>query len=74
MNKVSYNTNKLYFTEPLTESLNAIIKFPLTIVEAPMGYGKTVAVREFLRGQNATVLWVPFTSDGKAATGKFVLH
>lgn len=67
MNKVSYNTNKLYFTEPLTESLNAIIKFPLTIVEAPMGYGKTVAVREFLRGQNATVLWVPFTSDGKSS-------
>ncbi len=31
--------------------------YPCTLVEAPMGYGKTTAVRECLKNTNAYVLW-----------------
>lgn len=68
-----YNLNQLYLTEPLKKSLNTILEFPLAIVEAPMGYGKTVAVREFLRGTEAAVMWVPFTSDQRRSYRESVL-
>lgn len=34
-----------------------LLNFPCTLVEAPMGYGKTTAVREALKGIDAHVLW-----------------
>ena len=48
-----HDTRSLYFTKGITEAVGKIFQYPLTIVEAPMGYGKTTAVREFLskRGQ-----------------------
>lgn len=53
----SYNTKNLYFSERLSETLNSILDHPLTIVEAPMGYGKTTAVREYLNKAGVNVLW-----------------
>jgi LuxR family maltose regulon positive regulatory protein len=41
----------------LNRSLQGIWQYPLTVVEAPMGYGKTTAVREFLKGCDAKALW-----------------
>lgn len=38
-----------YFSPRLLAALTGILSSPLTVIEAPMGYGKTVAVREFLR-------------------------
>jgi LuxR family maltose regulon positive regulatory protein len=38
--------------------LSVILESPLTIVEAPLGYGKTVAVREFLRESQTRAVWV----------------
>lgn len=52
------DSGALYFTHRLKESLAGIFSRPLTIVEAPMGYGKTVGVREFLRATPARTLWV----------------
>ena len=40
---------KYYFSDKLKERLNRIPQHPLTIVEAPSGFGKTTAVREYLR-------------------------
>ena len=57
------NTNKLYFSQALLESLASILRKPVTIVEAPMGYGKTVAVREFLRDKPVDVIWIPMASE-----------
>lgn len=59
---MTLNTNKLYFTKALKEALPAIFEKPITIIEAPMGYGKTVAVREFLKDKPADVLWIPLSS------------
>ncbi len=63
MSKCLYNTNRLYLTGALKAGLNTILDFPLAIVEAPMGYGKTVAVREFLRETESAVIWVPVTNE-----------
>ena len=47
------NKNKdhelLYFSDQLKKELMKIEKFPLTIVEAPSGFGKTTAIREYLK-------------------------
>lgn len=50
-------TGSLYFPERITEAMNKIFDYPLTIVEAPMGYGKTTAVREHLGNAHTNILW-----------------
>lgn len=42
--------------------LSAILTYPLVIVEAPSGYGKTTAVRDFLAKQEGDALWIPLQS------------
>ncbi|MBS7525237.1 helix-turn-helix transcriptional regulator [Fusibacter paucivorans] len=58
MNGKSDQTKQLYFTPRLLETLKSIWEYPLTIVEAPMGYGKTTAVKHFLEHTKADVLWL----------------
>ena len=43
-----YNTNEVYVNEKLTEKIDKINSHPLTVVEAPMGYGKTTAIKIYL--------------------------
>lgn len=44
-----------------------IERYPLSIVHAPMGYGKTVAVREYLKTTEADWVWVSLAgSEGEA--------
>lgn len=57
------NTAALYFSRRLTGALETIASSPLTLVEAPMGYGKTVAVREYLRNRKR-VIWTSVLSAG----------
>lgn len=40
--------------------LSAITDFPLTVLEAPAGYGKTTAVRDYLDSRKIRPLWIPF--------------
>ncbi|WP_449240951.1 LuxR C-terminal-related transcriptional regulator [Desulfoscipio gibsoniae] len=49
--------------ERVNRALVSIFEYPLTIVEAPMGYGKTTAVREFLATSGVRVMWTSFYSD-----------
>ncbi|MDR2945661.1 MAG: LuxR C-terminal-related transcriptional regulator [Candidatus Adiutrix sp.] len=49
--------NVRYFSKRLLAALEAMRGNPLTVVEAPAGYGKTVAVREFVaRGRVRAVM------------------
>ena len=48
MQSKSYQ-HKIYFTDKLKSQLAQIPYFPLTVVEAPSGFGKTTAVREYLK-------------------------
>ena len=53
----SFNVKKLYFSQRLTDALTGIFSHALTVVEAPMGYGKTTAVREYLAKTDVPVGW-----------------
>lgn len=52
-----YNTRRLYFPNRMTKALAGIFDHPLTIIEAPMGYGKTTAAKEYLSNAEVNVLW-----------------
>lgn len=62
-----YKAKTLYMRKSIVKALDNIWEYPLTVVEAPMGYGKTTAVKEYLSGSNAEVLWQTLTDD--SATG-----
>lgn len=53
-----YNTKALYFTDKLKDKLSDITHYPLTVMEAPCGYGKTTAAEEFLNRSDEKVLWI----------------
>jgi len=55
--KKQYNLKSLYFSDRIAKTMNGFLDHPLTIVEAPMGYGKTTFVRESLKNIDADVLW-----------------
>jgi len=52
-----YNPKALYLRGPIRQTINRIWEYPLTIVEAPLGYGKTTAVRECLNKTDTNILW-----------------
>ncbi|HWR31599.1 MAG TPA: helix-turn-helix transcriptional regulator, partial [Negativicutes bacterium] len=58
-----YNPTALYMRNPVRETLRKLWEYPLTVIEAPMGYGKTTAVKEYLTGCLANVLWQTITND-----------
>ncbi|PWJ50927.1 LuxR C-terminal-related transcriptional regulator [Faecalicatena contorta] len=49
MRKKWNQQQKYYFSDRLKKQLNQIPNYPLTIVEAPSGFGKTTAVQEYLK-------------------------
>lgn len=49
MQKTAGSGRKYLFTERLRKQLAQIHHHPLTLIEAPSGFGKTTAVREYLR-------------------------
>lgn len=57
----------IYMRKSINKALNKIWEYPLTVVEAPMGYGKTTAVKEYLKSGEAEVLWQ--TLSDNSATG-----
>lgn len=64
--KGRYNTGSLYLSGRMTTALDAILDHPLTIIEAPLGYGKTTSVREYLRNAGVDVLWQRVYDDSTA--------
>lgn len=53
----TFNSRAIYFTDKLRRQMARISEFPCTLVEAPMGYGKTTAVRGCLTSADVRVLW-----------------
>ena len=56
-----------YFPQRITQAMSKIFDYPLTIVEAPMGYGKTTTVREHVILTSANLLWQNIYDDSKTA-------
>jgi LuxR family maltose regulon positive regulatory protein len=60
MRKKSNRTDVYYFPDRLKKQLAQIPTHPVTLVEAPSGFGKTTAVREYLKynlPENAIQYW-----------------
>ncbi|MDF2610266.1 MAG: ATP-dependent transcriptional regulator [Lachnospiraceae bacterium] len=53
----TYNTEAIYLTDKFKNQMKMVLNYPCTIVEAPMGYGKTTGVREYLKKEKVRVLW-----------------
>ncbi len=63
----------LFFPKKLTERLNSIKAYPLTLVEAPSGFGKTTALRHFFDTQvskTAQVIWHTFAPEQPGVSWK----
>lgn len=56
-NPKMHNTRSLYFPDRITQAMGEILDYPLTVVEAPMGYGKTTAVRESIKNAGVNTKW-----------------
>lgn len=62
INKIKTNTQ--YFSNNLQEIIKKIPEYPVTIVEAASGYGKTTCIRRFFKTiTHADVHWVSLSSD-----------
>lgn len=57
---------KLLKRTRINNILSAIYDYPLLIVEAPMGFGKTTAVRNFLELKENPYLWITFLNSNGA--------
>ena len=60
MGKKIEHQQRYYFSDKLKRQLALIAHHPLTIVEAPSGFGKTTVIREYLKEnlpQGATEYW-----------------
>lgn len=60
-------TNIHYFSTTLKEAMYNIPMFPVTVVEAASGYGKTTCIRYFFKSFNdADVRWISFSENDTA--------
>ena len=68
MRQIKNSKNQtLCFPKRITETMGRIFDRPLTLVEAPMGYGKTTAVREHIILTGADLLWQNIYDDSQTA-------
>ena len=76
MPKRDQNTNAVYISERMRDSLRPISRHTLTAVVAPMGYGKTTAVNWYLgecaKSEKARIVRISVYSDNLAIFWKSV--
>jgi LuxR family maltose regulon positive regulatory protein len=53
--------------EQISAELKNVFDYPLTVVVAAMGYGKTTAVKDFLQEKKARYFWLSVESDQTSA-------
>ena len=54
---------KVLKRERVDEKLHGLLQYPLTIVSAPIGYGKTTAVRTFLTNCRSPYIWTTMSES-----------
>ena len=63
---------KILRRERIDQMLEGIFHHPLVVVTAPMGYGKSMAVQEYLKDKECQCLWTAMSyAIGTAASGYF---
>jgi len=71
--KRDYDLTTLYFPNRIMDKLRLIKSYPITIVEAPSGFGKTTAVRAFFDkfiSESIPVYWHTFLGESFHASWK----
>lgn len=58
---------RYYFSDKMKKQLKQISQYPLTVVEAPSGFGKTTAIREHLRSELPQAACAWYTCMGESA-------
>lgn len=53
-----YDSRSIYLSPRIKTVMRPICEYPLTLIEAPMGYGKSTAIREYLDDSGLEVLWL----------------
>ncbi|NLL76349.1 MAG: AAA family ATPase [Clostridiales bacterium] len=67
--KKNINVELYYFSKQLRNRISGIRKYPLTLVEAPSGFGKTTAVREYLKeyaASSSAIYWYTCMGESPA--------
>ena len=67
----NFQQNVHYYSPRLRKKLEGILAVPVTVVEAPSGYGKTTAVRDYLKNtltKSVPVHWWIAVEDAPAAS------
>ena len=60
-----FNPNQIYLSKKLSDKLKTIYDYPVTIIEAPTGYGKTTAVKEYLKTLGKDFIWFNIDSGNR---------
>ncbi|PKM71080.1 MAG: hypothetical protein CVU92_10285 [Firmicutes bacterium HGW-Firmicutes-17] len=55
----------------INNRLGEVYDYPLTIVEAPMGYGKTTAIRNFQEMEKIKPIWITFQPENSSTDYKW---
>lgn len=55
----------VHFTDKLKKKINTISKYPVIIIDAPTGYGKTTVIREFAEKSSSRFMWINVASSSK---------
>ena len=63
--KANINTENLYLSERIESRLMQMKDYPLTVVEAPMGYGKTTCMRFFLKKREIPYVWISVSDSSQ---------
>lgn len=52
----------------MDDALSNLLCVPLTVLTAPIGYGKTTAIRQYIHAKNLHAIWTSFTPSDKYIT------
>lgn len=67
MPRTAIGQQKYFFSEKLKAQLGQLSQYPLTVIEAPSGFGKTTAIKEYLRTEFPQAYCEWYTCLGESA-------
>ncbi len=57
MGRTTTNLKKHYFTDKLNQALEGVKGAPISLIEAPMGFGKTTAIKAYMAKEKFRNIW-----------------
>lgn len=68
MGVLNVKSAKILIRKRINAALSSVHDYPLTILEAPMGFGKTTAVKSFVETENINPVWITYRTYGDPIT------